>query len=230
MATAQRKFLLVTVDYFSKWVEAKLLAKITYLHLCGLPPKAKGQAEVINREILRGLQAQLDHTRGSWIDELPNVLWALRKTLKETIGVTQFHLVYDGEAVVPMEVKVESDLVHLYDEGNTKWRHMELDLMDEAWGKAPIRLMAYLQRIKQSYNQRVILRSFQVGDLVWKRSKPVGDVNKLEAPWVGPYNVVQKLRSRPTTWRTKTEDSLSGRGARIISNPIGLDERCASEH
>ena len=29
MATGQRKFLLVAVDYFSKWVEAEPLAKIT---------------------------------------------------------------------------------------------------------------------------------------------------------------------------------------------------------
>ena len=29
MVTGQRKFLLVAVDYFSKWVEAETLAKIT---------------------------------------------------------------------------------------------------------------------------------------------------------------------------------------------------------
>ena len=29
MATAQRKFLIVAIDYFTKWIEAKPLAKIT---------------------------------------------------------------------------------------------------------------------------------------------------------------------------------------------------------
>ena len=29
MASGQRKFLLVAIDYFTKWVEAELLAKIT---------------------------------------------------------------------------------------------------------------------------------------------------------------------------------------------------------
>ncbi|XP_042449060.1 uncharacterized protein LOC122033986 [Zingiber officinale] len=44
-----------------------------------------------------------------------------------------------------------------------------------------------------NYNKRVILRPFQVGDLVWKKIKSIGDITKLEAPWVGPYKVVQKL-------------------------------------
>ncbi|XP_042439895.1 uncharacterized protein LOC122025190 [Zingiber officinale] len=35
----------------------------------------------------------------------------------------------------------------------------------------------------------------QVGDLVWKRVKPVGDVRKLEAPWAGAYKVVERVRS-----------------------------------
>ncbi|XP_042467352.1 uncharacterized protein LOC122050524 [Zingiber officinale] len=109
-------------------------------------------------------------------------MWALRTTPKEAIDVTPFQLVYNGEAVVPVEVGVESDRVHLYDEENDERRRMELDLVDE--------------HMKQSYNRRVILRSFQVGDLVWKRIKPVDDINKLEAPWVEPYKVVQKLCSR----------------------------------
>ncbi|XP_042423160.1 uncharacterized protein LOC122010734 [Zingiber officinale] len=109
--------------------------------------------------------------------------------------MTPFHLVYDGEAVVLIEVGVESDQVHLYDEGNDERRRMELDLVGEARDKAVIRLMAYRQRMKQSYNRRVIPRSFQVGELIWKRIKPVCDINKLEAPWVGPYKVVQKLHS-----------------------------------
>ncbi|XP_042401074.1 uncharacterized protein LOC121991117 [Zingiber officinale] len=109
--------------------------------------------------------------------------------------ITPFHVVYGGEAVVYVEVGVESDRVHLYDEGNAERTYMELDLVDEARDKAVIQPIAYRQRMKQSYNRRVIPRSFQVNDLVRKRIKSVGDVNKLEAPWVGPYKVIQKFRS-----------------------------------
>ncbi|XP_042422974.1 uncharacterized protein LOC122010503 [Zingiber officinale] len=129
-------------------------------------PQHNGQAEVANQEILRVLYARLDQMRGSWVDELPSVLWALRTTPKEMTGTTPFHLVYDGEAVVPVEVEVEFDRVQLYDEWNAERRHMELDLVDKTRAKAVVRLTAYRQRIKQNYNQRVIPRSFQVGDLI----------------------------------------------------------------
>ena len=72
---------------------------------------------------------------------------------------------------------------------------MELDLIEEIRDKAATRLVSYRQRMRQNYNKRVIPRFFQVGDLVWKRIKPVGDVSKLAPQWGGPYKVVEKLAS-----------------------------------
>ncbi|XP_042448998.1 uncharacterized protein LOC122033915 [Zingiber officinale] len=132
---------------------------------------------------------------GSWVDELPSVLWALCMTPKEGTRATPFHLVYDNEAVIPVEVRVESDRLQHYHEDNVERRLLELDLVDESHVKAAVRLMAYHQRMKQNYNRRVIPRSFKVGDLVWKKIKSIGDVTKLEAPWAGPFKVVEKLRS-----------------------------------
>ncbi|XP_042466239.1 uncharacterized protein LOC122048782 [Zingiber officinale] len=129
-------------------------------------------------------------------------------TPKEAIDVAPFQLVYGGEAIVPVEVGAEFDRVRLYDEGNIEWRLMELDLMDESRDKVIVRLTTYRQWMKQNYNLRVILRSFQVNDLVWKRVKPVGNVTKLEAPWVGPYKAVQKLRSRAYYLEDKNERRL----------------------
>ncbi|XP_042423413.1 uncharacterized protein LOC122011031 [Zingiber officinale] len=129
---------------------------------------------------------------GSWVDDLPSVLLALRMTPKEATGVTPFQLVYGSEAVVPVEVGVEFDWVQLYNEGNIERKLMEMDLVDGTRAKAPVRLVAYRQRMKQNYNQRVILRSFQVSDLVRKKVKPVGDVAKLEAPWGRSFKIVQK--------------------------------------
>ncbi|XP_042405121.1 uncharacterized protein LOC121995451 [Zingiber officinale] len=117
-------------------------------------------------------------------------------TPKEGTGATSFHLVYDGEAVVSVEVGVESDRIKHYDEDNAEWRLLELDLVDEARAKVVVRLMAYRQRMRQNYNRKVIPRSFQVGDFVWKKVKSVSNVTKLEAPWVGPFRIVGKLRTR----------------------------------
>ncbi|XP_042410255.1 uncharacterized protein LOC121999673 [Zingiber officinale] len=116
-------------------------------------------------------------------------------TPKEGIGATPFYLVYGGEAVILAKVEVESDRLQHYYEDNAEMMLLELDLVDESRAKAAVRLMAYRQRMKQNYNRRVIPRSFQVSDLVWKKVKPVGDVTKLEAPWDGPFKVVEKLQS-----------------------------------
>ncbi|XP_042453299.1 uncharacterized protein LOC122037894 [Zingiber officinale] len=116
-------------------------------------------------------------------------------TPKEGIGVTPFHLVYSVEAVVPVEVDVESDQIQHYSEDNTERMLSELDLVDEVRAKAVVRLMSYRQRMRQNYNRRVIPRSFQIGNLVWKKVKPFGNVSKLEAPWGGSFKVVGKLRS-----------------------------------
>ncbi|XP_042425942.1 uncharacterized protein LOC122013780 [Zingiber officinale] len=108
-------------------------------------PQSNRQAEVTNKEIIRGLKTKLDHVGGSWVDELPSVLWAYHTTPREAMGITPFQLVYGGEAVVPIEVGIESDHRRLYDEDNDGRRLMELDLIEEARDKATTRLTSYRQ-------------------------------------------------------------------------------------
>ncbi|XP_042400745.1 uncharacterized protein LOC121990734 [Zingiber officinale] len=123
------------------------LRNLACLHLSAYP-QGNGQAEVANQEILRGLRARLDHTGGSWVDELSSVLWAMRTTPKEATGVTPFHLVYGSETLVLVEVGVESDRVQYYGEENGERKLMELDLVDEAREKAAVQMMAYRQRMR----------------------------------------------------------------------------------
>ncbi|XP_042437173.1 uncharacterized protein LOC122023153 [Zingiber officinale] len=173
MAPGQRRFLLVVVDYFYKWVEAEALARITedaviqFLWkniLCRFGqriqawckgfditqaftsvayPQRNGQTEVINREIVRGLKVKLDHVGGNWVEELPSILWAYRTTPRESTGLTPFHLVYGNKAVVPIEIGVHSVRRTLYDERNTERRLVELDLISETRDQTVARLEAY---------------------------------------------------------------------------------------
>ncbi|XP_042404580.1 uncharacterized protein LOC121994696 [Zingiber officinale] len=211
MAPGQKRFLLVAVDYFSKWVEVEALARITegvviqFLWkniLCkfDIPHKlvSDNGRQFQGQKIqawLRGLKVKLDHVGGNWVEEPPSILWPYRTMPRESTGLTPFHLVYGNEVVVPIEIGVSSVRKMLYDEGNAERRLAELDLISEIRERTAVKLEAYRQRMRQNYNRRVIPRFFGEGDLVWKQVKPVGDVAKIAPQWDGPYKVIKKLSS-----------------------------------
>ncbi|GJZ83588.1 reverse transcriptase domain-containing protein [Tanacetum coccineum] len=135
MALEGARFLVVAIDYFTKWVEAKPLISTTGKHMerfvweyivCrfGAPqivisdnekqfsegtfpifcqklrilqaftsvyhPQVNEQVEVTNREVVKGMERRLGKTHQGWVDELPQVLWAHRTTLKSSNGETPF--------------------------------------------------------------------------------------------------------------------------------------------
>ena len=71
-------------------------------------PQANGQTEVTNRTLLKIIKTKLDEAKGAWPEELPSVMWAYRTTAKTPTGETPFRLIYDTEAVIPVEVGVTS--------------------------------------------------------------------------------------------------------------------------
>ncbi|GKA35813.1 reverse transcriptase domain-containing protein [Tanacetum coccineum] len=88
------KFLIVAMDYFTKWFESKPVATIT----------ANGLVERENRSLGEGIKARLDERSKDWIEELPHVVWAHRTMIKSSNGDTPFSLMYGMEAVIPAEI------------------------------------------------------------------------------------------------------------------------------
>ena len=54
------------------------------------------------------MKTKLKDLKGRWADELPEVLWANRTTAKSTTRETPFSLAYKYEAIVPMDIRIES--------------------------------------------------------------------------------------------------------------------------
>nr|GEV62411.1 retrovirus-related Pol polyprotein from transposon TNT 1-94 [Tanacetum cinerariifolium] len=88
-ALGKVKFVIVAVDYFTKWIEAKMIGKEV----------KKEQIEASWKE------SRLVKGRKGWVDELPNVLWAHRRLLKTSNGETPYNLTFRIEAVIPAETE-----------------------------------------------------------------------------------------------------------------------------
>ncbi|KAL2246278.1 UNVERIFIED_CONTAM: Retrovirus-related Pol polyprotein from transposon opus [Sesamum indicum] len=213
-AVVPKNFLIVAVEYFSKWIEAEALAKISEKEFQGRKimawckelkikqnftavgnPQANGQAEVTNRTLLQYLKTRLEGAKGAWVEELPGVLWAYRTTPRIATSETPFCLVYGSEAIIPAEIGKKTARVTQYEaEGNAQERSFDLTVIEEGRDRAYAKILRYKSMTTRNYNQRVRPRSFQVGDLVLKKVEVSKHVGKLDPTWEGPYKVVEIRR------------------------------------
>ncbi|CAA0840169.1 Unknown protein, partial [Striga hermonthica] len=132
-------------------------------------PHANGQVEVTNRIILNGLKMRLEKASGTRVDELTSVLWAYKTTPRST-GETPFSLVYGMEALLPIEVELQSKWSSTYEQGqNEELMMAALDTIEELREQTSTRVETYKQRMRASHDRKVKVRRFEVGDFVWKR-------------------------------------------------------------
>ncbi|XP_071695212.1 uncharacterized protein [Rutidosis leptorrhynchoides] len=131
-------------------------------------PQANGQCEVTNQDIVLGMKARLGLCRRGWIDELPNIFWAHRTTLKGTTNETPFSLVYGSEAVIPVKIIMPTMRITSFDESsNSEELRENLNFVEEHREMAAIKEAINKQRNASYYNKRVQPLSFQLDDLVW---------------------------------------------------------------
>nr|GEV09526.1 reverse transcriptase domain-containing protein [Tanacetum cinerariifolium] len=141
------KFLIATMDYFTKWIEAKAMATIidgqvkkfvwdNIVCRFGLPGEivsdnGKQFSDNPFKDCLgEGIKTRLDEGNKNWIEELPHVLWAHRTVIKSSHDDTSFSLTYEMEDVIPAKIGMPTyrtaavDVVH-----NNEELQLNLDLL-----------------------------------------------------------------------------------------------------
>ncbi|KAK9049713.1 hypothetical protein SSX86_031318 [Deinandra increscens subsp. villosa] len=236
-APGRIKFLIVAVDYFTKWPEVKAVATITGKQVInfvweqivcryGLPgkivsdngkqfadnpfktwcqelqitqvftsvahPQSNGQVERTNRSIVSGIKARLGEQGKNWLNELPNVLWAIRTTERTSHGHTPYSLTFGSEAVIPTEIGMPTYRTENVSElTNDSELLVNLALTQERRDMAAINEARYKKQMEKYYNQKVREVTFRPGDYVFRHNEASRQENqgKLGPNWEGPYQV-----------------------------------------
>ncbi|RDX84457.1 Tf2-6, partial [Mucuna pruriens] len=229
LAPGQVKFLMVAMDYFTKWIEAEPMATITAERvkrfirkkiICRIGLLAEeivSDNEAANRVILRGLRRRLEEAKGRWVEELPQVIWSYHTTPHSTTGEIPFRLTYGSEAMIPVEIGEPSPRTALFEPtANEEELRANLDLLQEVREIAHIREYAAKTRVARKYNQKVVYRDFEEGDLVMRKMNLGVGKNKLTPRWEEPFMVIEKVgkgayrlehldkRRIPCTWNTNS--------------------------
>ena len=97
------------------------------------------------------------------------------------------------EAIIPTKIGMPIVRAEVPAEGSVEAMFKDLDITDELWEVAAVRIASYQQRLVSWHNRRVKSCTFKVGELVLRRvfentSNPVN--KKFQPNWEGPYTVV----------------------------------------
>ncbi|KAH9303485.1 hypothetical protein KI387_043847, partial [Taxus chinensis] len=71
-------------------------------------PQGNGQAESMNKNLLRIIRRTLDENQRTWHTKLKSALWASRIMPKRSTGNSPYTLVYGKEAVLPISLELSA--------------------------------------------------------------------------------------------------------------------------
>ncbi|GJQ93091.1 reverse transcriptase domain-containing protein [Tanacetum coccineum] len=206
------KFLIVAIDYFTKWIEAKAVATITGNQVkkfvwdnivCrfGLPGEIISDngkqfrdnpfKDWCEKLCIRQCFASVKHPQANGLVERAN-----RSLEQSSNGETPFSLTYGTEAVIPAEIGMPTLRTAEVDQAsNNEALGINLDLIEERREQAAIQEAKSKKKMEKYYNSRVRGTSFKPGEMVYRSNEAshAKDGGKLGPKWEGPYEVKESL-------------------------------------
>ncbi|KAH9716271.1 hypothetical protein KPL71_021404 [Citrus sinensis] len=204
-------YILVVVDYVSKWVEGEALptndAKVVVSFLqknifsrhkvaISYHPQSNGQAEVSNREIKKILEKVVNPTRNDWSLQLHDSLWAYRTAYKTLLSMSPYRIVYEKACHLPLELehKAHWALKKLNWDIHAAVEQMKLQLceLDELRLFSYENPRIYKERKKHWHDKHIQHRQFSPGQLVLLHNTRLRLFpGKLKSRWSGPFKLLK---------------------------------------
>ncbi|XP_050890237.1 uncharacterized protein LOC127095610, partial [Lathyrus oleraceus] len=228
-ASNGHRFILVAIDYFTKWVEAASYANVTkqvvarFLKkeiICryGIPSRIiTDNGTNLNNKTMKELceSFKIEHHNSSpYRPKMNGAVEAANKNIKKI-------LVYGMEAVLPIEVEIPSMRILMETKlEEAEWiqnRFDQLNLIDEKRLTSLCHGQLYQKRLKRAFDKKVRVREFREGDLVLKKILPIhkDSRGKWTPNYEGPY-VVKKVFSGGALILTTMDDEE-------LSHPVNSD-------
>ncbi|GJV90588.1 reverse transcriptase domain-containing protein [Tanacetum coccineum] len=189
------KYILVAVDYLSKWVKAKALPTNDARVVCKILKSFFVQFGT-PRAIISDRERTVGEHRASWSDKLDDALWAFRTAFKIPIGCTLYKLVYRKACHLPIELEHKAywALKHCnYDLVTTgDHRKVQINELNELRDQAYENSLIYKEKTKRIHDSKIKNRVFNVGDRVLLFNSRLKIFSgKLKTRWTGPFTVTQ---------------------------------------
>ncbi|GKV26836.1 hypothetical protein SLEP1_g36061 [Rubroshorea leprosula] len=160
-------YLVVAVDYFTKWIEAKPLSTTT---------EKKIEEFLFNSILCRfSIPKRIITDNGPQFRAVALRMfcndYGIELALTSATGETPFSLAYGAEAVIPVEIGLPFDRSDQHnDPSNEQLLRENLDPVEEVREMSRIRNIAHQSHVARFYNKRVRTRQFQIGDLVLRKA------------------------------------------------------------
>ncbi|XP_031106129.1 uncharacterized protein LOC116010757 [Ipomoea triloba] len=190
MLAGRKKFVIVAIDYFSKWIEAEPLATIT----------AQQCARFVWRNVIARFRVPVhlitDNGRQFESQYFKNFLVMVStKSIRSSVAYPQ-----GNGQVENANRKILDGLKKKLFDADRSWANA----LEEKREVAARRIVEYQNKVKQTRDLRVRPRYFQVGDYVLRerRASRPNEGGKLAQTWEGPY--VISVVFRPGTYKLET--------------------------